>query len=180
MDSFGEQLISKKITAADWIKRICLILGGLLTATFCMTLSFTTGFYVLTMIAVGILFGMVWILGGMSCEYEYIITNDDLDIDKIMGKRKRKRLITLKLSTAEEFGVYDGSQGDGAQATVIASDGSGINAYYLLAKHKSHGLTMLIFTPDRRMTGLIMGNLPRKVKNEAKLHYTISADSTEE
>lgn len=96
MDSFGEQLISKKITAADWIKRICLILGGLLTATFCMTLSFTTGFYVLTMIAVGILFGMVWILGGMSCEYEYIITNDDLDIDKIMGKKKKKTPYYIK------------------------------------------------------------------------------------
>ena len=117
----------------------------------------------------------------MSYEYEYILTNEDLDIDKIIGKRKRKRLITLKLNTAEEFGIQDGTNGENAEATVIASDGTNINSYYLIAKHKTHGRTMLIFSPDERMVGMILETLPYKVKQEAKQKIgTNSADTAEE
>lgn len=127
------------------------------------------------------LFGLVWLLTGMSYEYEYILTNDDLDIDKITGKRKRKRLITLKMNTVEEFGIYDGSNGTNADATVIASDGTNINAYYLIAKHKTHGRTMLIFSPDARMVEMILTTLPYKVKQEATQRINaIKADSEKE
>lgn len=167
MDTFGEQLVKKATTGADWAKRIGIAVLGLVLATVLMWLSFFTGFMILTMLAVGVLFGLVWLLTGMSYEYEYILTNDDLDIDKITGKRKRKRLITLKMNTVEEFGIYDGTNGTNADATVIASDGTNINAYYLIAKHKTHGRTMLIFSPDARMVEMILTTLPYKVKQEA-------------
>ena len=109
MDTFGEQLVKKATTGADWAKRIGIAVLGLVLATVLMWLSFFTGFMILTMLSVGALFGLVWLLTGMSYEYEYILTNDDLDIDKITGKRKRKRLITLKMNTVEEFGIYDGT-----------------------------------------------------------------------
>ena len=137
MDTFGEQLVKKATTGADWAKRIGIAVLGLVLATVLMWLSFFTGFMILTMLAVGALFGLVWLLTGMSYEYEYILTNDDLDIDKITGKRKRKRLITLKMNTVEEFGIYDGTNGANADATVIASDGTNINAYYLIAKQEA-------------------------------------------
>lgn len=168
LDTFGEQLVKKATTGADWAKRIGLTVLGLIVATALMWLSFFTGFMVLTLISVGVLFGLVWLLTGMSYEYEYILTNDDLDIDKITGKRKRKRLITLKMNTVEEFGVYDGTNGTNADATVIASDGTNVNAYYLIAKHKTHGRTILIFSPDKRMTEMILETLPYKIKQEAK------------
>ena len=167
MDTFGEQLVKKATTGADWAKRIGIAVLGLALATVLMWLSFFTGFMILTMLSVGALFGLVWLLTGMSYEYEYILTNDDLDIDKITGKRKRKRLITLKMNTVEEFGIYDGTNGANADATVIASDGTNINAYYLIAKHKTHGRTMLIFSPDARMVEMILTTLPYKVKQEA-------------
>ncbi len=160
MDTFGEQLVKKATTGADWAKRIGLTVLGLVVATVLMWLSFFTGFMVLTLLSVGALFGLVWLLTGMSYEYE--------DIDKITGKRKRKRLITLKMNTVEEFGIYDGTNGANADATVIASDGTNINAYYLIAKHKTHGRTMLIFSPDKRMSEMILESLPYKVKQEAK------------
>lgn len=172
MDSFGEQLVKRQITSADILKRVGLILGGLLIATALMTISFVTRIYVLNMLAVGVIFGMVWLLTGMGCEYEYIVTNQDLDIDKIMGKRKRKRLITIKLETVEDLGVYDGSQGSDVQATVIASDATGINAWYLIAKHKNHGRTMLIFSPDDRTVQLIANGIPHKLR--ARLSLPVS------
>ena len=172
LDTFGEQLVKKATTGADWAKRIGI-------AVLLMWLSFFTGFMILTMLAVGALFGLVWLLTGMSYEYEYILTNDDLDIDKITGKRKRKRLITLKMNTVEEFGVYDGTNGGNADATVIASDGTNVNAYYLIAKHKTHGRTMLIFSPDKRMTEMILETLPYKIKQEAKQRIETTNQSEE-
>lgn len=184
MDTFGEQLVKRKTNGQDIAKTAAIIIGGLVLGLGSLVFSFLTGFMVLTMVGVGAIFGMVWLLMGMGCEYEYIVTNEDLDIDKITGKRKRKRLITLKLGQASEFGVYDGSQGEGAQATVIASDGTGINAYYLIAQHKTHGTTMLIFSPDERTIGMIMNSLPHKVKASAKLHIKLddnsAADNTAE
>ena len=167
MDTFGEQLVKKATTGADWAKRIGLTVLGLIVATALMWLSFFTGFMVLTLISVGALFGLVWLLTGMSYEYEYILTNDDLDIDKITGKRKRKRLITLKMNTVEEFGVYDGT------------NGTNVNAYYLIAKHKTHGRTMLIFSPDKRMTEMILETLPYKIKQEAKQRIETTNQSEE-
>ncbi len=169
MDSFGEQLVKKQTSSADILKKVAIAGGGLLLSTALMTVSFFTRLYALTLLAVGIIFGMGWLLSGMGCEYEYIVTNQDLDIDKIMGKRKRKRLITVKLDTVEDLGVYDGSQGDDAQATVIASDATGINAWYLIAHHKTHGRTMLIFSPNKRTVRLIANGLPHKIKSKLDL-----------
>lgn len=180
LDTFGEQLVKKMNTGADWAKKIGLAILGLLVATVLMWLSFFTGFTAFIFLSVGCLFGLVWLLTGMNYEYEYIITNDDLDIDKITGKRKRKRLITLKMNTVEEFGIYDGTNGENAEATVIASDGTNINGYYLIAKHKTHGRTMLIFSPDERMVGLILETLPYKVKQEAKQRIGTKSEATAE
>ena len=180
LDTCGEQLVKKMNTGADWAKKIGLAILGLLVATVLMWLSFFTGFTAFIFLSVGCLFGLVWLLTGMNYEYEYIITNDDLDIDKITGKRKRKRLITLKMNTVEEFGIYDGTNGENAEATVIASDGTNINGYYLIAKHKTHGRTMLIFSPDERMVGLILETLPYKVKQEAKQRIGTKSEATAE
>lgn len=42
----------------------------------------------------------------MSVEYEYIVTNGEMDIDKIIAKRRRKRLITVNARTFERFGPF--------------------------------------------------------------------------
>lgn len=44
----------------------------------------------------GSLYGGYILITNMSVEYEYIVTNGEMDIDKIIAKRRRKRLITVK------------------------------------------------------------------------------------
>ncbi len=180
MDIFGEQLLKKKSDTMDWLKRGMIVFGGIAIASILMAISFATGFMVLTFFAVGALFGAVWLLGNTSYEYEYIITNEDLDIDKIVGKRTRKRLITVKMNTVEAFGMYDGTQGEGCDATVIATDGTNVNSCYVIAKHKKHGKTMVIFSPDQRMVQLILNTLPYKIKLEAKAQFRNTDTDTDE
>lgn len=180
MDIFGEQLIRREVSGADWAKKIGLALGGLILSSVSMFFALATGFSILLFLAVGILFGLVWLLTGMNYEYEYILTNEDFDFDKITGKRKRNRLITIKFNTVEEFGEYDGSQGEDAQATVVATDNTGIGIYYIIAKHKTHGKTMVLFTPNDKMIGLTLQALPRKVRSETKVKMPEQNTSAEE
>ena len=180
VDIFGEQLIRRETSGADWAKRIALTVGGLALSSVSMFFALATGLSILLFLSVGILFGLVWILTGMNYEYEYILTNDDFDFDKITGKRKRNRLITIKFNTVEEFGVYDGSQGNNVNATVVATDNTGTGIYYIIAKHKTHGMTMVLFTPNERMVGLVLQALPRKVKAETKVKIEEKPQSSEE
>ena len=180
MDIFGEQLIRRETSGADWAKRIAITFVGLALSSVSMFFALATGFSILLFLAVGILVGLIWLLMGMNSEYEYIITNDDFDFDRISGKRKRSRLITIKFNTVEEFGVYDGSQGSDVAATVIATDNTGTGIYYIIAKHKTHGRTMVLFTPNDRMIGLTLQALPRKVKSETKVKMPEQSKAVEE
>lgn len=180
MDIFGEQLIKRETSGADWAKIIAIALGGILLSSASTFFAVALPMPILMFLSVGIVIGLIWILTGMSYEYEYILTNDDFDFDKISGKRKRNRLVTIKFNTVEEFGVYDGSQGADAQATVIATDNTGTGIYYIIAKHKTHGKTMVLFTPNERMIGLVLQALPRKVKSETKVKVETKPQSSEE
>ena len=62
MDIFGEQLVRREVTGVDWAKRIGLALGGLILSSVSMFFALATGFSILLFLAVGILFGLVWLL----------------------------------------------------------------------------------------------------------------------
>lgn len=100
MDNIAEQLVEKRRTGADLAKKILISAGALIIASFFMYIAMM-GFFVMVILAVLVLAGGVWLLGNFNIEYEYILTNNDLDIDKVIGKRKRKRMISLDVSTAE-------------------------------------------------------------------------------
>ena len=94
MDNIAEQLVEKRRTGADLAKKILISAGALIIASFFMYIAMM-GFFVMVILAVLVLAGGVWLLGNFNIEYEYILTNNDLDIDKVIGKRKRKRMISL-------------------------------------------------------------------------------------
>ena len=83
----------------------------------------------------------------MGVEYEYIVTNNELDIDKISGKRKRTRMITVDLSQSEDFYAYHDK--DGAyDTTVYATNGLETDAYCLIVHHSDYGKVNIIFNPN--------------------------------
>ncbi len=162
MDNFVEQITSKKPDARDTLLRIVIMLVGSLLSAFSIMLIFDFGAMVL-LVTVGVFYLMWYLLSISMIEYEYIITNNELDIDKIMGRRKRKRLITVKLNTTEAWGEYDGSQGDGANATVAAHNGHS-NYWYILANHEKHGKVMVLFSPNERVTFAVNKSVPYSLR----------------
>ncbi len=167
MDVFAEQLIKKEKTTADYIKMGGIAAGAIILASLFMFLAMTMLFS-FAIPAVLVLFLGVWLLGSTNVEYEYIITNNEMDIDKIIGKRKRKRMITIDLSKGEDFGEYPPEDTIRAEATVHASSGLEKDAHYLVVKHEVYGTVNVIFNPNEKIREAIMQELPNSLRIKIK------------
>lgn len=162
MDNYVEQIISKKSESRDIALRLLIFLGLSLVAALALISTALFGFPFLIVIAIGAVYLMWFLLGNTSIEYEYIVTNNELDIDKIIGRRKRKRLITMKLNLAEEWGEYEEgkSKNDKVLATVSAHDCRYVNLWYIVSNHEKHGKTMLLFSPNENVLTAVNKSVP--------------------
>lgn len=172
MDNIAEQLVQKKKTGADTAKKILISAGALIIASFFMYLAMM-GMFTMVIFAVGVLAGGIWLLGSFGIEYEYIITNNEMDIDKIIGRRKRKRMITVDFKRAEDFGRYTPDNDIKADATVHAYTGVDKDAYYLVVTHNDYGRVKVIFNPNERLRESIMQEIPNTLRVKLRTSNTI-------
>ena len=110
MDNYAEQIVKRENTSSESTKKIgiiaaviiiCIILG--------LVFIFTIGTFIsliALILAAGAVYGSYILLEGLNVEYEYIMTNGELDVDKIIAKKKRKSLISIDLTKLEGFGKY--------------------------------------------------------------------------
>lgn len=172
MDNFYEQLVEKRKTGIDIFRMICISLALILGASACMLASILYGLSVLIIVAVGLLALGVWLVSGMNVEYEYIITNNEMDIDKIIGRRKRKRMITVDLAKSKDFGKYPPEGEIEADTTVHATTGLEKNACYLVVEHGNYGKVKVIFNPNEKLREAIAQEIPKplraRINNDVK------------
>ncbi len=165
MDIFSEQLVAKKRTGADIAKIVLTLLGCSIVGLAAIFFGLLTGFLVLVLIGMAIIGIGFWLSAGFSVEYEYIITNNEMDIDKILGKRRRKRMITVDISRATAFEPYPGQDTE-ADVIVHASTGTEQDAYCLVCEHNDYGKVRVIFNPNERTRDSIIKELPRLLKQK--------------
>ena len=172
MDHYNEQMIQKQTQPKDIALRILIIAAALIIVGLSAYASVLFGFMPLILVGAGAVYLGSILFCNTFVEYEYIVTNNDLDIDKISGKRKRKRLITVKLNTVVEWGEYTGNEGKGVSATVMASDASGYDAWYIIADHAKFGKVMIIFTPTEETVTNINFGVTHSVKKKLDFKKT--------
>ncbi len=160
MDNICEQIVVKSRTGGDRAKAVLIILGMAVLSAVLLFLAFITGFLVLVLIAIAAVVGGIYLLNGIEVEYEYIITNNELDIDKIIGRRTRKRMITVDLSQAEDLCVYNSETEPETDATVFATTGLEKDAYYLFVRHSDYGKVGVIFNPNSRTREAMIREFP--------------------
>lgn len=170
MDSFCEQLIKIRRTAKDYAL-LGLIWGGAFLLVYILVLlSFTysalIGFLILLIF--GVMYGAGKLSKRLSIEYEYIVVNQDLDIDKIIGKSSRKRLVSLKLNELEGIGRYDGQ----AKAKLASRHFDETffccnredEAVYLIGKHPKKGMVLLVAAMNERTLTEALKAVPRAIR----------------
>ncbi|MDR1755006.1 MAG: DUF6106 family protein, partial [Eubacterium sp.] len=163
MDNFVEYIIKRKPSAFDIALKILIVAIGSVLAVFFLYLTvYMSGLMLLG--ACGSIYIMTFLFKNMSVEYEYIITNNEMDIDKIMGQSKRKRLCTLKLSSINGFGPYVPEIIQEVNTTVDAGDGLGVNLWYLYFDHDKHGKSLLLISPNDKILFAINKAVPVRLK----------------
>lgn len=106
MDIFCEYMVAHKKGA----KEILIGAGIVFLATFLtmLLLMFWQFIYQIGfLLVVGVWYCAVRFIRKTDIEYEYILTNEILDIDKIMSKSSRKRMISLNLKEISGFEKAD-------------------------------------------------------------------------
>jgi hypothetical protein len=157
MDVLIEQLYKRKKTSLDIAVQALIFLSTIILAM---------GFYfIASLLPFGSFVGMLGIIGLVylgyklfmkyDLEYEYIYLNGEIDIDKIIAKSDRKRIITVKCTDFEKFGIYDANDSQIKNIQVDKSfnfsSNTGAKQYYAVLKHREFKKTLIIFEPEERI-----------------------------
>lgn len=168
MDIFKEFIVKKELSQREKLSNIFIGLAAvsLGVSAVLLTMGLTIQMFGLLIAFASLYFG--WrLICKTFIEYEYIITNHDLDIDKITNQSERKRLCAIDLRTVSEYGKADNLSLDESDTVVKASaNHPELDDYYLRFDHREYGKSVLLFTPSTEMMDIIKSALPRNAKNK--------------
>ena len=173
MDTFVEQIIVRKKTGKDFAILAGILLGGCLLAAGSMIAFMMTGLSIIPMVAiVGICWGGYMLLGMRNIEYEYSFTNGDITVDKIIAKRKRKRVVSFDAKNVELIGevgentVKAGSEVKTVYRTGVLASGQG-GWYIVYSRDGGSSKSMLLFSPNEKFIQALKPFLPARVRLDA-------------
>ena len=105
------------------MKTVLIILAAVLLSAATVFLVLITKIPFILIVTCAVLYGAYFLITNQSVEYEYAVTNDEMDVDKIIAKRKRVHLITVSTKTFEAFGpVSEDLAEDDNRTLVLCSD----------------------------------------------------------
>lgn len=167
MDTFVEQLVKKNKSIGQLFVIVGIVVLTLLLLAFSVLLLGINAFSLIIMIGIG--YGAWYLLTAQNMEYEYCVTNGDIDIDLIVAQRKRKRIVSVSGKKIESAGRYVPQKWVGRKTdrTVIAAPSDRENNLYYFTYHsKKRGHTLVVFQPDDRVKNSLYGGLSRLVQLE--------------
>ena len=170
MDSFIEYMIKQKKTPAVAFKKFMVYVAAFVVSLIVMFISliFPSALLSISPLIIVALFYVAYRINtSFDIEFEYILTNGELDIDKITHKSRRKRLMTIHCKSFIEFGKLDKKQNtdDTGYARVIDA-GAKSDTYddYYAVFFKNGQKIKLIFNPTLKMIDVFRLYAPRVVK----------------
>ena len=156
MDNFAEYMVKKRPDSRDNAKRAGIIALAVVLCVASVFLVFVTHIPFILLITCAIIYGAYFLITGTSVEYEYAVTNGEMDVDKIIARRKRVHLITVSTAKFDAYGeMTDAVPDDPDRTIVLCSDNTG----------EEYGATRIIFTPNEAVQEAINAALPRQLRS---------------
>lgn len=165
-DIFKEQIIRRKPQPKDMVAKIGMIIGYFILAIaldLVLAIVGIGGFFF--PLFVGAIYLSYVTIGRLKVEYEYSITNDELDIDAIVNRKSRKRMISINLKEVEVM-AHNSKKEKVRQEGKIKDYSSGTNddTYMFIAKKDNENFRV-IFEPNEGILEAIGKKMSR-----SKLH----------
>ena len=172
MDSYCEYIVKKKNGGREMGLRALIIVAAVALFVIFVMLGFVIPNFsmITTLLAVGALYGGYILITNMNVEYEYIVTNGEMDIDKIIAKRRRKRLLTVNARTFERFGTFkesDHASENYANRIYACTSPHDPGCYYAVLNHQTMGQVLLVFSPNDKVLEHLKAYIPKQVGGNA-------------
>lgn len=160
MDVFIEKIVTRKKTSKEHLIVAGIVLGGLILSI----LSFILLGPISPAVVAAILYFGYYFVKGTNLEYEYAVTNGDIDVDKIIAQRKRKRVFSAYTKDVEiiarlKSDKYNEYKNINKRVEAVSSMNDAQDIYFMVAPFKSER-TILFFQPDQRMLDSFKTKLP--------------------
>ncbi|MEG0691839.1 MAG: DUF6106 family protein [Oscillospiraceae bacterium] len=165
-DVFLEQIVKKRDTFKEIAIKFLIMLAGALV--FITSLLFLGNQFVgpfSLLIGVGGIYFAWYFATGLNLEFEYIYTNGEIDFDKISAKRKRKRIVTVRISSFEDFGKFDLEKYKNQKYEVTINAATSLadpETYYATFRNRDGKSCILMFTPSQKLLDTINTQFRRK------------------
>ncbi len=166
MDVFVEQIVAKKKGAKEIAIILLILLALAVVAALCF-LFFGLLYMFAPLLLVGAGYGAWWLITNQNIEFEYCVTNGDIDIDQITARRKRKRIVSVRGSKIEAAGKYVPAQWENRKIDCFVMAAPSLNEdglYYFTYHSKKRGFTVVVFQPDERVKTALYKGLPRLIQ----------------
>ena len=137
---------------------------------FIMVFATVLSFCILFFIQFGIIIPIILIIVDlavfrrMDIEFEYIYTNGDLDVDKIIHKEKRKRMLSVNVNDMEilaPLGAAELSNYKEGKVYDFTTHAEGANIYEMIVS-KDGERKKILFEPEKEIVEGIWMLAPRK------------------
>ncbi|MDD2440845.1 MAG: DUF6106 family protein [Eubacteriales bacterium] len=166
-DAFMEKIVQRRKTGKDYLTIVGLLVASFVLLTALMMFGGYISFLV-PILLVGIFYGLWYLLTNMSREFEYIVTNGDLDIDMIIARRRRKRVFSGKAKDFEIMAKVNSDEYRDAQRgkQKLLDFSSSIQApdnWFFITDYKGERC-LVVFAPDERMLKSMKRFNPNKIK----------------
>ena len=167
MDTFMEKIVAKRKGLRDNLITTGIILGTVVLIMLSMSIKVISQLGLGVFIAAGLIFLAFRLITARNVEFEYIVTNGEIDIDKIISRRKRKRIFSASCKEFEILSrVKSNSFSQSVQSIKNRIDASSsidsADAFFATLNYKGEK-TLLIFEPDERMLNNFKIYIPRKM-----------------
>lgn len=163
MDTFNEQIVKKKMTASEYLIIAATVLVLLVLLVVMLFIP------ILMLLFAAAAFGAYYIITGQSKEFEYSVTNGDIDIDTIIGRRKRKRIVSVTGRKVERLLPFEAERfraADYQRMVMAAPSLKEPELWYFTYHSKKNGHTAVVFQPDNRVLSALYSGLQTTVRLE--------------
>lgn len=162
MDVFVEQLIKKNMGPKDYAIIIATILGAIILVVLSLLIIPVISFFIL----IAACFVAYYLTTSRSLEFEYSVTNGSITIDKIICRRKRKRVISVEAHDIEDMGKFRPEivkNKSGYKPFFASQYDDGRDAWYFCAHTAKEGNVLVVFDPDEKVMNAIKPFMQRQV-----------------
>ena len=167
MDNYLEFLVQKNKEAKDAVLKI---LSFIITLVLCiLALNFLGQFGFLG--AILIVYLEIKVQDYFSVEYEYCVIAGDIDIDRIYGRKRRKKYISLEANSIEQISLINSPEissfiKSGAKKYYACKNKNSNENLAISGYSKKGGKIVLIIENDEKIVNAFKSTMPRKVLYE--------------